>query len=89
MVILVVGCRCVIGSLSRRAALKARRRDLVLDAAPARWPAAPWRLRLGYLTELTRLVLKGHTNHLDNVYSDEDDDVDDEGAKFWELPPAG
>jgi len=35
----------------------------VLDSAPDGDRVTPRDLQLGYLTELTRLVLKGHTNH--------------------------
>lgn len=35
----------------------------MLDSAPDGDRVTPRDLQLGYLTELTRLVLKGHTNH--------------------------
>ena len=38
-------------------------RDLVLTKGLAKWSAAPMDMRLGYLTQLTRLVLQGHTDH--------------------------
>ena len=41
----------------------AMRRDLVLDGGPSGCAGAPTELQLRYLTELTRLVLKGHADH--------------------------
>ncbi len=38
-------------------------RDLVLDGAPGTKVMAPTELRLRNLTQLTRLVLKGHVDH--------------------------
>ena len=38
-------------------------RDLVLDCTPDACRMAPLELQLACLTELTRLVLKGHADH--------------------------
>ena len=43
-------------------------RDLILDGAPGTAARAPTDLRLRHLTELTRLVLKGHVDHFSHSY---------------------